>query len=152
MRGLGAIVIVIVIAACGRVGFEPIASRGEDAGSPADGAVLDDGAPLPDGFTGGPGVRCGAIDCLPPDRCCQVLAQACQIPGTLCEGFYYNCDGPEDCAPGEVCCRAGTGSGTSCTTACSPSSFVVCHGDGDCPGGETCCPGGNFRECRASCP
>jgi hypothetical protein len=54
------------------------------------------------------------------------------------------CDGPEDCSPGQTCCY--TSSGAFCTGAClgAWSQYnaprVVCHSSQDCPDAGACSP------------
>ena len=51
------------------------------------------------------------------------------------------CDGANDCAPGQVCCQAGpSGGGSACRTgSCGGSSDTYCQPDDSaCPAGETC--------------
>lgn len=63
-----------------------------------------------------------------------VGGDACMYPsgGT---GIAYSCDGPEDCAAGEICC-GDANTGTHCaTTSCA---HALCHSDAECPSGATC--------------
>ena len=61
-------------------------------------------------------------------------------------GVPLACDGPEDCASGEVCCATVNQQGQTnvyqsveCATTCDGNDYrVVCGASGMCPGGETC--------------
>jgi hypothetical protein len=83
------------------------ASAPDDAGQDADA----------DADAGGPptlGVPCGAVVCEPPRGCCYAgnpvasLPTGCAMGPALCPpspvGGFLACDGPEDCASGDVCC------------------------------------------------
>ncbi len=105
------------------------------------GDVTLEGCCTPEGF-------CGALDptlvlgCLPGDLV-GVAQQACTgtvtPPGSACTlTFEAPCDGPEDCATGEVCCGRFTGSvydQFECSSDCDTSGtsfFEMCHSDADC--------------------
>ena len=66
-----------------------------------------------------------------------VAAQSACPAGT--GGFA--CLGPADCAGGLVCCESGTGTGssTTCTSTCPPTS-QVCQVPADCPSTVPSCP------------
>lgn len=68
---------------------------------------------------------------------------ACDIAG--CEVLKVRCDGPEDCAPGEVCCGTLGGGSTyvsfECATTCQyrGNQRQACHvGTDACPGTYVC--------------
>jgi hypothetical protein len=85
-------------------------------------------------------VRSLATDtCIAADAACE-----CELPG--CTVMEAHCDGPEDCADGEVCCGtlASNGAGYEsfmCAAQCmsSGSQRVACHADAtECPGNDIC--------------
>jgi hypothetical protein len=57
-------------------------------------------------------------------------SSSCRILSETVES--WSCDGPEDCSPGQPCCRYQSG-GTGCFTGCTRQ---ICHTDWDCPAGE----------------
>ncbi len=121
------------------------------------------------GGTGGTGgqpaagsVNCGLKTCtIASQSCCfgSNITPYCYAKGTFngckcgigCETAVVNCDGPEDCATGEVCCATkGNVTGGShfdhlaCTKFCqsgiTTTAAVVCHlnTSGECDGGKSC--------------
>lgn len=129
----------------------------EDAGpAPSDDAGSGDvdGGPAPAdaGSSGGrdggsDGIACGAMVCDPAtQQCCRTrggggFMEACIARDAMCDGIPAGCDGPEDCAAGEVCClRAGGGGGSaSCTAEGSCDGRRACNVMADCPSGQMCC-------------
>jgi hypothetical protein len=74
------------------------------------------------------------------DRCCRVsgpsLPWVCSTGG-VCPGNVWgqsSCDGPEDCAQGQVCCPMSDD--ISCRTSCPVET--ICHTDRDCTTGQVC--------------
>jgi hypothetical protein len=63
---------------------------------------------------------------------------------TQCSGPALECDGPEDCAAGEVCCFVNTvGGGSSCKTPTDcfgTQEIAACRSDQDCQPLESCTP------------
>ena len=117
-------------------------------------ATLPDGGPAPAdaGSSGGrdggsDGIACGAMVCDPAtQQCCRTrggggFMEACIARDAMCDGIPAGCDGPEDCAAGEVCClRAGGGGGSaSCTAEGSCDGRRACNVMADCPSGQMCC-------------
>jgi hypothetical protein len=80
------------------------------------------------------GVPCGAdMFCEPgaTQGCCTDQGvSACEPTNGLCTGSLASCDGPEDCAPGDVCCDYGHGPGCGAAADCVPAQggTPVCHG------------------------
>ena len=87
--------------------------------------------------------------------CCQqftstggVLDPQCQQSGSTCIGPDIECDGPEDCGGGEVCCSVPAGGNNNvnfeCRQAsnCTDSSYrIVCGNDWTvCASGQKCIP------------
>ena len=80
-----------------------------------------------------------ADTCIATDAECTCALQGC----TVMEAF---CDGPEDCADGEVCCGTLAQSGAGydsfvCATQCmsTGNQRVACHADEtECPAGDIC--------------
>lgn len=100
-------------------------------------------------------VKCGRdASCEGEDRqcCSETFSSYCVAPGASCgRAFRFDCDGPEDCAPGQSCCEGEKGKATTGTT-CRPAAscnggknfdlpYRVCHVDGDCTGDDRphCC-------------
>ncbi len=88
--------------------------------------------------------RAGWVTCadgsICQDRCCRVngptLPWVCSTGG-LCPGNQWGqsaCDGPEDCAHGQVCCPGSDN--VSCQVSCPFGP--LCHTDQDCPTGQVC--------------
>jgi stigma-specific protein Stig1 len=123
-------------------GGKPVGTAGQGIG----GAMAGTGADCGVGGTGGtPGVcsgvpgqvACGASCCDAPERCAAEVtgfhtqcfsAFTCRVPSVELALVTVQCDGPEDCPAGEVCCWSVRGS--DCSTSCSGP--VVCHADNDC--------------------
>jgi hypothetical protein len=125
--------------------------------------VVDASGPMADGgTTAEPDAGPGTIDCMgmscdaATEECCVVAsgggASASCIPaGSMCEGTAVDCDGPDDCDAGEICCARGGGGGGGFTVGCEPaggdcgsgfSSFELCATADDCsdPADTMCCP------------
>jgi hypothetical protein len=118
---------------------------GSDSG-PGDGPniVIDapPDAPKPPPGIMCPGSMCGAVCC---EGCVDVLL-------SICTGRVWDCDGPEDCDLGEVCCNDQNGS--SCASSCNGTGkLAACHSANDCTtancttctfsssyGQKVCCP------------
>ncbi len=123
-----------------------------DGGTSADGGVVVVDASTADGSTGR--IDCGMMTCdAATEECCvmgvgsgMVTTSCIPMGGTCMGGGTAACDGPEDCASGDVCC--GTGGGGSFSVDCAPSamcggftSFELCHTAGDCTDTrDMCCP------------
>lgn len=126
-------------------------------GTPDTGVVVvdpPDAGGVSDGST--PGViTCGDTTCEAASQQCCISgggggASSMCIPiGDACMGAAVDCDGPEDCSGGTVCCANG-GFGGDITVACVDSSmctggfgggFELCHGASDCTDTSVmCCP------------
>ncbi len=111
----------------------------------------------------GKSVACGSSNCsLPSKFCCHHNNQpaVCQAAGTTCTyGVPLSCDGPEDCASGQVCCATLFIQGqnenyvsTACASSCTGKDYrVVCGASGTCPSGQTCSTSDllpPYRDCR----
>lgn len=94
-------------------------------------------------------VDCGNGTCkLGNEWCCQTYLGSwqAQCVGTFCGGTDINCDGPEDCDGGQVCCAQISGGGNYFTdftcqaaAACTGNRRVVCGSTPSvCPTGTTC--------------
>lgn len=79
---------------------------------------------------------------------------------TACKAYAFQCDGPEDCGEGLLCCaRLDAGGGSSCKKSdeCfAAQQVVMCHADEDCASavGTHCTPaepGSIFDGTVASC-
>lgn len=115
------------------------------------------------------GVTCGIglpVQCKPDtEKCCKrslatdvcaPLATACECEEENCLTIDVKCDGPEDCASGQVCCSVGGSSSSSggggrprpggggrftefaCAASCGSGSRAACHVDDDCMGSQIC--------------
>jgi hypothetical protein len=100
------------------------------------------------------GVICrGAEGCLcaTGSLCCMEMEGDRIQPGTCaatCGGLTFTCDGPEDCALGEVCCAtysAGGGSRCVAITGCplGDNQTIMCRAGAHCPMDTHCLPGGH---------
>jgi hypothetical protein len=78
-----------------------------------------------------------------------LLKPACIRGSAQCAPFAATCDGPEDCAKGQVCCAApswGMEYGANNAIECSSrgqctgriDSYVACHADPECDAGYIC--------------
>ncbi len=87
----------------------------------------------------------GATDCgcdLPTICCADTLDNATCMPREECANDVIGCDGPEDCAQGEVCCASGIESSCVPASACQLDRLVLCRSDDDCSlPRNTCLPG-----------
>ena len=137
-----------------------------DAGRPdvgeADVGSGDSGPdPPPDSGTGSTGVCCdGACEVvceLEAEQCCIEFSggASCVAAGACESGLVAACDGPEDCADGDICCAQGTfnilGGEANvmarCIDDCEYSlelmggyvSTNACHTVEDCEGENSCC-------------
>lgn len=138
-----------------------------DRGGAADAPVGSvDGA-----VVGLPGVMCGTDRCAPGERCCnQFTSRACQPRTAVCPLVPTDCDGPEDCETGQICCvgpnaemriAAQCITGASCPGMGPTMSLQTCHADAECAargvGTPLCCPFAgsppllHVRWCRAAC-
>lgn len=73
---------------------------------------------------------------------------ACRRGSPECLPFPANCDGPEDCAEGRVCCAnpdQGREYGAKVATECrfrrgclDGFGVIACHGDAECPSDMSC--------------
>jgi hypothetical protein len=127
------------------------AGSGIEAGAGAQSLQPGSPAPLP----AARGIACGiglpAMCDVASEKCCKrslaldtciPVAMACECEADDCETLEARCDGPEDCAQGQLCCAGGTGRDAytdfSCAASCSSASRQACHADGDCPAQLTC--------------
>lgn len=125
------------------------AGGGGDGGADADDAGGGDGgADAADAAHDGAGsVICGSTYCSSATQdCCYTAPAACITQGATCNygaGMRTRCDGPEDCAPGDLCMDLpGVYPLTAgCRTVADPYS-AYCHSDADCAGSSVpakCC-------------
>ncbi|MEQ9078692.1 MAG: hypothetical protein RLP09_32800 [Sandaracinaceae bacterium] len=144
-------------------GGDPDGGPGADDGGPitADDGGIDpddggptalDGGPGGGGDAGPSGIACGAEVCDPAtQQCCRTrggggIMEACIASDAMCDGVPATCDGPEDCASGEVCClSAGAGGGSAmCTASDACDGRRACNVMADCPAGQMCCDASGF--------
>jgi hypothetical protein len=173
---VGALAVAFALAGCLSIDDAQAPGRdasvsGSDAGPDSAPDALTDASD--DGDSGsGESVSCGSSVCpLPAQFCCQYLdtathAPTCQAPSEACtSGTYLSCDGPEDCAGGEVCCGTIVPYGgfesiygtVTCVAAAqcdlSKNMRVFCGNDaGACPSGLSCKPStilSSYRVCQS---
>jgi hypothetical protein len=137
----------------GSAGAASGGSAGVASGGSA-GAASGGSAGAASGGTGGgqsgPSVACGSTACpVATSYCCNHPNQPdeCKANGSACTfGVEMACDGPEDCASGQVCCATlfiqgqnQSYTSTACAAACTgKTARVVCGASGTCPTGTTC--------------
>jgi len=126
-------------------------SSGTGDGSAASGA----GGTTPEG--GADGSTANAADvvvcnggkaCTSSEVCCFAAAvlltpsvYTCSSKPCAAAEVSVACDGMEDCAPTQKCCRVdafGAGTSYGCRDTCSGSN-VACGGPDNCPGTDVCC-------------
>ncbi|MCB9578019.1 MAG: hypothetical protein H6717_13430 [Polyangiaceae bacterium] len=114
-------------------------------------------------------VGCGGSDCDQSNSyCCQEWSNqtqsytpVCRAQNQNCYGVNVECDGPEDCGSGQVCCGQLAGTGNYYTVfecrnpgqcAQSAGGRIVCGGSPQvCPTGLTCAPSSflpEYNVCR----
>jgi hypothetical protein len=107
-------------------------------------------------------VACGNDPCsVPAAGCCSAtfgasgscvtVGQGCPSPAAQ----LFDCDGPEDCLAGEVCCyRPQVGAKCSAAAACdgNPHGSPMCHDDPACGAQRRCCALGKLAPYRACSP
>ena len=119
-----------LLVACGGGGSDPV----RDAGPTPDASNVD----------AANGVTCSRDFCDPIERCCIEQIKPPQVsyfcvadePAGICQGSEFDCDGPEDCADGEVCCGANA---STCTPVGQCSGSTICHSISHCPPGSVRC-------------
>jgi hypothetical protein len=143
-----------------------------DAPAPVD-ASGDDAAPQGDAgqdatdnadSTADVGVPCGSFVCAGVNGCCfsgtpPLQPEGCSTPmgcASIMAGSIAECDGPEDCDPGLVCCATavpGANFKASCTEPGQCSGAVACHvGSAACACRTTAGPCLPFATCGGICP
>lgn len=125
---------------------------GAPAGSGGAAGGGEDGRPDP--LPAARGVTCGIglpVQCDPEsEKCCKrnlttdicvPKSERCECELADCTVITVSCDGPEDCAQGQVCCAAGSGrtlSEFACAASCSSGTRQACHAKSDCASQYTC--------------
>lgn len=135
------------LAACGDGGGQAI----RDAAPGPDGPVPDAafGVVCTDVFCEIPETFCCADQLVPPR-----VSRFCvdEPEQNICMGSLYFCDGPEDCAGGDVCCTDPATAEHRCTdlATCLGQGSVVCHINAHCPAPQACrdTPLGIIRACQ----
>jgi len=142
----------------GGSGGLPNAGRADGGGAPAAGEGGAPSEPLGDGFS------CEHEVCVPGEVCvnCDFFGDAIPLicapdpaldqagydarveqEGCLAVHAAWECDGPEDCAPGERCAASTElpypmGTCVSEPPCEAPYVCVICRADDDCPGTSAC--------------
>jgi len=135
-------------------------SSGSGGSEPSDGGMTnaDASEPKPAGDVA-PGASCGVglvtqceqdtekccVRSLETDTCIAADAE-CTCSLQNCDTLEVHCDGPEDCADGQVCCGTLSQSGAGydsfqCAASCQSTGNqrVACHEqDSKCTGGDIC--------------
>jgi hypothetical protein len=133
----------------------------QQSAPPAEAGVLVGSCNPPD--AGGPpnyGITCGGTTCTSPtDWCCMSASAGCQARSMQCtqNTLPMECDGPEDCPVGQICCGSYNPEMTYCTGQCGPTPLAnagdgrLCHTNQDCANNATCHSlvyyGGTFSVC-----
>jgi hypothetical protein len=91
--------------------------------------------------------------CAAPQICCASFMNRQCVDSTLTScpgGTRIECDGPEDCKDGKLCCASA--SGASCQASCLLAK-PVCHTQADCEGdANNCCPeSAGYKTCNKHC-
>lgn len=108
--------------------------------------------------------------CASDQQCCHGITTFCYADGER-RGCYatLDCDGPEDCAEGTVCCgtpspsyrELGPSAANPFEARCVPAAecdapdLQLCNTEADCPAGKQCCAerhGGSTGLCAPRCP
>lgn len=139
-------------------------SPSPEAGGPGNTSTSgsDAGAMEPTQLPSGEGTSCGVglptLCALDSEKCCVRslmtdtcigASETCECSVSGCETLEAHCDGPEDCAEGQVCCGTlggGPFGGSSytefrCADSCDyqGSQRIACHqGETECPGSNVC--------------
>jgi hypothetical protein len=114
-----------------------------DADLPDADPALPDAPPPPDAAPLSATISCGASDC-PRDSeiCCYTnypnITQACSA-ADQCMNVIAECDGPEDCDNGDVCCVETSGATCKPDGMCTGATTgKACHTNADCPKSNNC--------------
>jgi hypothetical protein len=114
------VVVVILLSACGRIGFDDVQARGEagvnaEAGVSRgiDASVIDAPVVTGDGSVAG----CHFVECGTSEIACCVGEQTSCVPNETCGGAEYLCG---TCSSGQLCCHVTVDqtSGTFCSKVC----------------------------------
>jgi hypothetical protein len=149
---------LLLLVACGGGGGG--GDGGADDAAGAQDAAVADAAPIVDAAPSDAsppfGVPCGPdMQLCTPDfsqGCCTADDgdAGCEPNFGLCLGDLQSCDGHEDCAPADTCCRFEKSPGCADPDDCVPDlgGHVLCHYSSECPvWAGYCCDG----ECAARC-
>ncbi len=129
------------------------------AGCGDDDVVLFDAGPRPDAppaHDGAVGVFCKGADCAEGLACCREILDRpppvhfCIPDPDVCFGATLLCDGPEDCADGEICCSDAEA--VHCVAPGECGGLTICHTNEGCQG-LVCCntATGVVKACAFAC-
>lgn len=120
--------------------------------------------PCNQGSCGSVGVDCGGTFCDPfqGQMCCYSSAggMGCNTTND-CTDHMFDCDGPEDCDAGYICCAVmAAAEASSCMLAQNCPNTILCSSDLQCkeynPDAGFCCPesimGVDIFVCMSACP
>ena len=123
------------------------AAAGRDSGARYDAAAPDANGD-PTAYTLG-SVQCGGSAACGTSNpvCCVGHQDLCKSFNEKCDSadVAVSCDGPEDCALGEVCCATASRvacdpeGASHCPVAPDTSATIVCHSNADCIGAAPVC-------------
>ena len=87
-------------------------------------------------------INCGMATCPRASQVCcftgpPTIMTSCTAAAS-CTNLPGRCDGPEDCASGQVCCGGQMGSSCVAADQCTGFSARLCHTMADCPSGQIC--------------
>ena len=135
------LLVVLLGASCGRVGFDALPRRdGSTAGSGD--AIAGSGDARVGADATAAGINCGTTVCAPGTSGCCVngALHDCVATQAACSGMFFACDDTPDCGS-QVCCGP-SGGGSICKATCSGNEDQLCLGSSDCPMGVMCCATG----------
>ncbi len=136
----GALVVTLITVGCTDRGAEP---PGSDGGvTMADGGVAKADAAAPPTDAQYLGIACAATTCpaVAFSSCCWSAKPFCSAFDCEPGQQRNDCDGPEDCSSGKVCCLEASDNtwGPRCLDHCAAAPGAICHGDRDCSPSEQC--------------
>ncbi|MCB9582802.1 MAG: hypothetical protein H6717_37530 [Polyangiaceae bacterium] len=138
---LSALVVAAAVSACSSNDDASLGGNSADAcgdfnwRKPSDGTIVCPGAP--------------GCSCSTGQVCCVSLVGGKAATGTCgaltdCADLAMQCDGAEDCAPGQVCCLLDDlGGGTECRAPQDcffTNEITLCRTQDECDGVKTCAP------------
>jgi hypothetical protein len=130
----------LTLAACGE---DPVPAVTDAPSGVVDAAAIDAATAIDAPMGSATQINCGTATC---DRASQVccftgfptITTMCTATAQ-CTNLPGRCDGPEDCASGEVCCGTQTGASCMAQAQCTGQTAArLCHTAADCSSGQVC--------------